>query len=77
MKIVLEVKGDLNPKNNDVLVYDVENECWKISSKNELLKDIRKEFNDLKKEFNKTQKTCITTQEAVKEIAKIVKDGIE
>ena len=51
MKIVLEVKGSENPKNDDILVYDKELECWKICSKNEFLKDIRKEFKDLKEEF--------------------------
>ena len=46
MKLVLEIKGNKIPKENDVLVFDEENQCWKIISKNEFLKDIRKELKD-------------------------------
>ena len=35
MKLVLEIKGDKIPKENDVLVFDEVNQCWKILSKNE------------------------------------------
>lgn len=77
MKIVLEVKGSENPKNDDILVYDKELECWQICSKNEFLKDIRKEFNDLKEEFKKTQEKCIETQENVQTMAKIMKEGMK
>lgn len=77
MKLVLEIKGDKIPKNNDVLVYDAVNDCWKIISKNEFLKDIKDEFREMKEEFKKTKNKCIETQEVVKEIANIVKDGME
>ena len=77
MKLVLEIKGDKIPKENDVLVFDEENQCWKIISKNEFLKDIRKEFKDLKEEFKKTQEKCIKTQENVQTMAKIMKEGME
>ena len=76
MKLVLEIKGDKIPKENDVLVFDEEKQCWKILSKNEFLKDIRKEFKDLKEEFKKTQKKCQETQDDVKQIAKIVKENV-
>jgi len=76
MKIVLEVKGIENPKTDDILVYDKELGCWKILSKNEFFKDIRKEFKDLKEEFKKTQKKCQETQDDVKQIAKIVKENV-
>ena len=77
MKLVLEIKGDKIPKENDVLVFDEENQCWKIISKNEFLKDIRKEFKDLKEELKKTQEKCIETQENVQTMAKIMKEGME
>ena len=77
MKLVLEIKGNKIPKENDVLVFDEENQCWKIISKNEFLKDIRKEFKDLKEEFKKTQEKCIKTQENVQTMAKIMKEGME
>ena len=77
MKLVLEIKGNEIPKENDVLVFDEENQCWKIISKNEFLKDIRKEFKDLKEEFKKTQEKCIETQENVQTMAKIMKEGME
>ena len=77
MKLVLEIKGDKIPKENDVLVFDEDNQCWKIISKNEFLKDIRKEFKDLKEEFKKTQEKCIETQENVQTMAKIMKEGME
>lgn len=77
MKLVLEIKGNKIPKENDVLVFDEENQCWKIISKNEFLKDIRKEFKDLKEEFKKTQEKCIETQENVQTMAKIMKEGME
>ena len=77
MKLVLEIKGDKIPKENDILVFDEENQCWKILSKNEFLNDIRKEFKDLKEEFKKTQEKCIETQENVQTMAKIMKEGME
>ena len=77
MKLVLEIKGNKIPKENDVLVFDEENQCWQICSKNEFLKDIRKEFKDLKEEFKKTQEKCIETQENVQTMAKIMKEGME
>ena len=77
MKLVLEIKGDKIPKENDVLVFDEEKQCWKILSKNEFLKDIRKEFKDLKEEFKKTQEKCIEMQEDVQAMAKIMKEGME
>ena len=77
MKLVLEIKGDKIPKENDVLVFDEENQCWKILSKNDFLKDIRNEFQDLKEEFKKTQEKCIETQENVQTMAKIMKEGME
>ena len=76
MKLVLEIKGDKIPKENDVLVFDEEKQCWKILSKNEFLQDIRKEFKGLKEEFKKTQKKCQETQDDVKQIAKIVKENV-
>lgn len=76
MKLVLEIKGDKIPKENDVLVFDEEKQCWKILSKNEFFKDIRKEFKVLKEEFKKTQKKCQETQDDVKQIAKIVKENV-
>lgn len=77
MKLVLEIKGDKIPKENDVLVFDEVNQCWKILPKNEFLKDIRKEFKELKEEFKKTQNKCIETQEDVQAMAKIMKEGIQ
>lgn len=77
MKLVLEIKGDKIPKENDVLVFDEVNQCWKILPKNEFLKDIRKEFKELKEEFKKTQNKCIETQEDVQAMAKIMKEGIK
>lgn len=77
MKLVLEIKGDKIPKENDVLVFDEEKQCWKILSKNEFLKDIRKEFKELKEEFKKTQNKCIEMQEDVQAMAKIMKEGIK
>lgn len=77
MKLVLEIKGDKIPKENDVLVFDEVNQCWKILSKNEFLKDIRKEFKELKEEFKKTQNKCIEMQEDVQAMAKIMKEGIQ
>lgn len=77
MKLVLEIKGDKIPKENDVLVFDEVNQCWKILSKNEFLKDIRKEFKELKEEFKKTQNKCIEMQEDVQAMAKIMKEGIK
>lgn len=74
--MVLEIKGDKIPKNNDVLVFDEVNDCWKIIPKNEFLKDILKEFKDVKQEFKKIQKKCVETQNDVKEMAKIMKEGI-
>ena len=77
MNLVLEIKGEKIPKENDVLVYDEVNKCWKILSKNEFLKGVLKEIRELKEEFKKTQNKCIETQEDVQALAKIMKEGME
>lgn len=77
MKLVLEIKGEKIPKTNDLLVYDAVNECWKITPKNEFLKDILKEFKGVKEELKKTQEKCVETQEDVQAMAKIMKEGME
>lgn len=77
MKVVLEIRGEITPKNNDVLVFDAVNECWKIIPKNEFLKEIKEEFKGIKEEFKKTQNKCVEMQEDLQAMAKIMKEGME
>ena len=77
MKVVLEIKGDRTPKQNDILVYDSVSEAFIFCSKYDFLKEIHKEIRDLREKCEETQKKSAETQEDVQRIAKIVKEGIK
>lgn len=77
MKVVLEIKGDRTPKQNDILVYDSVSEAFIFCSKYDFLKEVHKEIRDLRETCKETQNICAETKQDVQTIAKITKEGIK
>lgn len=77
MKMVLDIAENQNPKNNDILVFDKDDEKWKVSSKNLFLFDTNKKIANMEKEIKELRDEVLNQKNQIIEIAKIVKGEIE
>lgn len=79
--LVIKVNGELNPKNDDILVYNSSKGVWEVQTKqvflndiNKKVKDLNKKIDDLKKE-NDEKFTKINNN--ISKMAKIMKKEIK
>lgn len=77
MKIVLDIKEKLNPKNNDIIVFDKDENCWKVMPKTIFLFEQNKKISALEKANKELKDELLKQENQIIEIAKIVKGEIE
>ncbi len=76
-KLVIEVKENKEPKQDDILVYNDTLECWEYKSKVDYLKGCHKDYLSLEKRLNQTNNRIDVLQEDIQRMAKIMKEGIK
>ena len=76
-KLVLEVGSTREPKQDDILVYNSVLKVWEYKSKADYLKSVHKDYLECQKEIKELKKICNQAMEDVKQMAKIMKEGIK
>lgn len=76
-KILLEVKESAFPKDNDIIVYNKSLGLWEVVSQDVYFKNIKAELKKFEERVKCCEEKSHETQERVKEIAQIVKEGIK
>lgn len=69
MKIIIEVKNPVTPKDDAVLIYSAKDRAWRCESKARLLSDARQRIASLEE----TQKA---QGEAIKKLAAVLEDNL-
>ena len=79
--LVIKVEGELNPKHNDILIYNSTKEVWEVQSKIVFLNEINHKIKVLEENFNKklqeSDNKITKNQENIGKIANLMKKGIK
>lgn len=80
MNIVLNVVGELSPRNDDLLVYNASKEAWETVSKavflSKTLEYVATLGSELNSRIDEIRAMAETNGENIKKIAKVVKENL-
>lgn len=80
MKIVLNIKDDLSPYQDDLLVYNAKKEQWEAITKTQFLSDvyakIAKDYKELLAKIEASNEIINKNSENIKKIAEITKESL-
>ena len=73
MNLLIKVDGNLNPENNNIIIYNSIKKCWETQSKDKFLIDLKNEIKSKNKEIEELNKKISKLNEKISKLAKIVK----